>query len=70
VLAQLYGSIGRSLKQLDDRLGQQATLDLWPAYRRIRINEALGSRDKRIAAYQILRDLEREIARLAADRPR
>ena len=63
VLAELYAAIGRSLKQLDDAIGKPSTIDLWSPYLRIHINEALGSRDQRIAAHQTLRYLEREIAR-------
>jgi hypothetical protein len=61
-LAELYAAIGRLLKQLDDTRGQEATLDLWPRYRTIHIYDALGARDRRIAALSTLRFLEHEIA--------
>jgi hypothetical protein len=61
VVAELYGQIGRSLKRLDDTHGQEATYDLWPRFRRIRIFEALRTRDARIDAHGALRYLAHEI---------
>jgi serine/threonine-protein kinase len=65
VVAELYGTIGRSLKRLDETRGQEATYDLWPRFRRIRIFEALRTRDGRVAAQSELRYLEREIGQRA-----
>jgi hypothetical protein len=62
-VADLYGAVGRSLKRLDATRGQEATFDLWPRFRVIRIMEALRTRQARSAAHDALRYLEREIAR-------
>jgi len=44
-VAQLYAAIGQELRALDKRPG--AAADLWPAYLRIRINEAMADRAMR-----------------------
>jgi eukaryotic-like serine/threonine-protein kinase len=60
-IAELYGAVGRALKRLDDVRGQEATYDLWPRFRLIRILEALRSPEARAPTYHALRYLEREI---------
>jgi serine/threonine-protein kinase len=62
-VAELYGSIGRALKRLDDAGSRDATYDLWPRFRYIRIFDALRAAEARVQAYDELRYLEREIAR-------
>jgi len=61
-VAELYGAVGRALKRLDDLRGQEATYDLWPRFRLIRILEALRSPEARAPTYNTLLHLEREIA--------
>ncbi|MDB4953176.1 MAG: serine/threonine protein kinase [Myxococcales bacterium] len=62
VLAGLYGSVGRQLKALDAAKGDDATIDLWPRYRWIRINESLVTADKRRDAADMLTKLREDIA--------
>ncbi|HWO23307.1 MAG TPA: protein kinase [Kofleriaceae bacterium] len=64
VVAELYGTIGRALKRLDETHGQEATYDLWPRFRRIRILEALRTREGRTSALDALRALERDIGQI------
>ena len=61
-VAQLYGQVGRELKQLDTAKGSGATADLWPKYLRIRINDVITSPEKRSEAQRILSQLRKEIA--------
>jgi len=44
-VAQLYAAIGQELRALDKHRGSAA--DLWPAYLRIRINDAMADREMR-----------------------
>jgi hypothetical protein len=60
-VAEHYGAVGRALKRLDDIRGQEATYDLWPRFRLIRILEALRSPEVRARTYNALLYLEREI---------
>jgi hypothetical protein len=62
-VAELYGSVGRALKRLDETRGQQATYDLWPRFRHIQILEALRTDRGRAGAHSELSFLEREITR-------
>ncbi|HEY5951128.1 MAG TPA: serine/threonine-protein kinase [Kofleriaceae bacterium] len=55
-VAKLYGATGRELKALDAKKGMDATIELWPRYRWIRINEWIATPEKRA---QITRELER-----------
>ena len=55
-VAKLYGAVGRELKALDQQKGMDATIDLWPRYRWIRINEWIATAERRA---QITDDLER-----------
>ncbi len=61
-VANLYGAVGRELKKLDSEKGSGATASLWPRYRRIRINEALATPEKRAEAQRALAQLRAEIA--------
>jgi tRNA A-37 threonylcarbamoyl transferase component Bud32 len=61
-VAQLYGLVGRELKQLDTAKGSGATADLWPKYLRIRINDVITTPEKRSEAQRTLAQLHREIA--------
>ena len=62
-VAELYSSIGRALKRVDAEYGQEATYDLWPRFRYIKILDALRVAETRVQVYDELRYLEREIAR-------
>jgi hypothetical protein len=55
-VARLYGVTGRELKALDDEKGMDATIELWPRYRWIRINEWIATPERRT---QIAQELER-----------
>jgi hypothetical protein len=55
-VARLYGALGRELKALDAKKGMDATIELWPRYRWIRINEWITTPERRA---QIARELER-----------
>ena len=62
-LATLYAAVGRELKALDRSKGEDATIDLWPRYRWIRINEALGAAPaKRTEVASMLAELHHDIA--------
>ncbi|MDQ3341758.1 MAG: protein kinase [Myxococcota bacterium] len=60
-LAQLYAGIGRKLSALERARGQDATLELWPRYRNIRIQALLAKPDDRRAGALALRDIERAV---------
>ena len=60
-LAQHYGVVGRKLSALDRALGQDATFDLWPRYRNIRIQAALVDPDDRRDVEQTLTMIELDI---------
>jgi hypothetical protein len=62
-VAELYGAIGRGLKRLDQVRGLDATIDLWPRYRTLRINDLLVHPEQRTRAAQLLEELRVEIAR-------
>lgn len=68
-VAQHYGAIGRALKRLDASHGLDATLDLWPRYRRIRINAVLANGDQRREVTSVLHRLEQDIKAGARPRP-
>lgn len=53
-LARLYIEVGRELQALESKKGSLATVDLWPRYRWIRIDDAFMSADKRRTAWQVL----------------
>ena len=56
-VATLYGALGRELKVLEDAHGMESTIDLWPRYRWIRINEWLGTPERRAKVARILEQL-------------
>ena len=60
-LAQYYAIIGRKLGALEKSHGQPVTLELWPRYRRIRIQALLAKPDDRRAGAAELRTVERAI---------
>ncbi|HSD89371.1 MAG TPA: hypothetical protein VLB44_17700 [Kofleriaceae bacterium] len=60
-VASLYASVGRELKVLQDAKGLDATIELWPRYRWIRINEAMATPEKRAETATLLHDLVSEI---------
>jgi tRNA A-37 threonylcarbamoyl transferase component Bud32 len=60
-VANLYGQVGRDLKQLDTARGSGATASLWPRYLRIKINDVLTTPEKREAAHRELVALRTEI---------
>jgi serine/threonine protein kinase len=62
-LAALYGRVGRDLRRLEARGGDEAVFDLWPRYRWIRINEVLTTPDKRANAARMLAELQTDIAK-------
>jgi len=61
-VAQLYGSVGREIKELDTRKGASATAALWPRFLRIRINDAITTAEKRLETHQMLTALRRDIS--------
>jgi hypothetical protein len=61
-LAALYAAVGRELKVLDRRAGEDATADLWPRYRWIRLTDGLGDASRRADIAGMLTQLRRDIA--------
>jgi serine/threonine-protein kinase len=68
-LAQLYAAVGRKLSALERAQGQDATLDLWPRYRNIRIQAVLVDADDRSDAAVRLLEIERAIDDAMRDAP-
>jgi serine/threonine protein kinase len=62
VVADLYGVVGRGLGHLQQTKGSDATIDLWPRFRHIRINDAIATPDGRRATQRLLQDLQRDMA--------
>jgi len=60
-VAKLYGVTGRELKALEGRAGMDATIDLWPRYRWIRINEWIATPERRTQVASILERLRADI---------
>jgi len=60
-VATLYATVGRDLKVLQDAKGLEATIELWPRYRWIRINEAIATPEKRAETATLLEGLVTEI---------
>ena len=60
-VAELYGVTGRELKALDVRAGMAATLELWPRFRWIRINEWLTTAERRTQVASMLERLRADI---------
>jgi len=46
-VAKLYGAVGRELSALEAKKGMDATIELWPRYRWIRINEWITTPERR-----------------------
>jgi hypothetical protein len=61
-VAHTYGVVGAELKALEDKRGGDATSDLWPRFRLIRIADAMTSADKRTETAAALARLHRDIA--------
>lgn len=61
-LASQYKAVGAQLKALEDARGSEATSDLWPRYRFIRLSDAMTTQQKRDQAAAILTKLTRDIA--------
>jgi len=60
-VAALYGVVGRALGQLQQAKGSDATIDLWPRFRYIRINDAIVTPDSRRDTQKLLRELQRDV---------
>ncbi|HEU4614049.1 MAG TPA: hypothetical protein VFS15_18270, partial [Kofleriaceae bacterium] len=60
-VATLYGALGRELKQLEEAKGMDSTLNLWPRYRWIRINEWLGTPERRTEVTRFLEKLRADV---------
>jgi serine/threonine protein kinase len=60
-VAKLYGALGRELKTLDENKGMDATIELWPRYRWIRINEWITTPERRARIAQELERLRADI---------
>jgi hypothetical protein len=65
-VAQLYSSVGRQLKALDDAGRAGATAELWPQYLTIRINDAISDPNKLANASALLFRIEDQISRRAS----
>ena len=61
-IAKLYGATGRELKALEAKKGMDSTIELWPRYRWIRINEWITTPERRTQVAQILERLRIDIA--------
>jgi hypothetical protein len=60
-VATLYGALGRELKQLEETKGVDSTMNLWPRYRWIRINDWLGTQERRTEVTQFLEKLRADV---------
>jgi serine/threonine protein kinase len=60
-VAQLYARVGRMLKAYERDRGMEATIDYWPRYRWIRINEAIATPEKRNETFKMLSRLRRDL---------
>ncbi|HET9621470.1 MAG TPA: hypothetical protein VFP84_08900, partial [Kofleriaceae bacterium] len=67
-VAELYASVGRQLKALDEAHGSTATANLWPLYLRIHINDVISDPSKLADASSLLYRIEDQIARRSAAR--
>jgi serine/threonine-protein kinase len=65
-VAELYASVGRQLKALDESHGSAATANLWPLYLRIHINEVISDSSKLADASSLLYRIEDQISRRGA----
>ena len=64
-VAQLYASVGKQLKALDQARGSAATADLWLLYLRVRINDVIANPVKCAEADALLHHLDDEVVRRA-----
>jgi serine/threonine protein kinase len=62
-VAQLYASVGKQLKALDQVRGSAATADLWLLYLRVRINDVIANPVKCAEADALLHHLDDEVFR-------
>lgn len=62
LVLELYASLGRELKRIADRRDMSAD-DLWQRYRRLRIQEMIGSASQRAEAMNVLAAIDEELAR-------
>ena len=60
-VAALYGTVGRALGHLQQNKGSDATIDLWPRFRHIRINDAIATAESRSETHRALRQLQRDV---------
>jgi serine/threonine protein kinase len=60
-VAKLYGATGRELKSLEQKKGMDSTIELWPRYRWIRINEWITTPERRAHVAAILERLRIDI---------
>jgi len=60
-LANIYGATGRELKALEAQKGMDSTIDLWPRYRWIRINDMITTPERRARAAEMLERLRLDI---------
>jgi hypothetical protein len=60
-VAQLYALVGRELKAYERDHGMEATIDYWPRYRWIRINEAIATPEKRNETFKMLSRLRSDL---------
>jgi hypothetical protein len=67
-VAQLYASVGRQLKALDEAHGSSATATLWPLYLRIHINDVISDPSKLADTSTLLYHLEDQVSRRSAGR--
>ncbi len=60
-VAALYGAVGRALGHLQQSKGSDATIDLWPRFRHIRINDAIATAESRTETHRALQQLQRDV---------
>jgi hypothetical protein len=60
-VAKLYAVVGRELSTLEATKGMEATIDLWPRYRWIRINEWITTPERRSHVSGLLERLRLDI---------
>jgi len=63
-LATLYATVGRELTTLEQNRGMVATIDLWPRYRWIRINDAIATPEERVRTTVMLQHLRQDIRKV------
>lgn len=62
-VATLYAVVGRELSALEAAKGMDATIDLWPRYRWIRINEWISTPERRAHIGELLERLRADVKR-------